>query len=323
MFNKKKATYLVCLGSMFMPQIVLGQTMGKVNATSLNVRKSATTSATVISKVYERDTVKVVDLVPNDFWYKVDISGKQGYVKGEYLTLTKADGTVTASSLNIRSYPDTQKSKVIGSLKNGTKVDVIYKVKDFYKIMLNGHAGFVHSSYINCKYDKYVAKQDISKVGTIASWTGPTSNNTTSNNTTNNSTSSNSTTNNNTSSTTKVTGDQIVSTAKQYLGNPYVYGGTSLTNGTDCSGFTQAIMKKFGINIPRTSSEQSKFGKAISRSELQKGDLLFFGDSTSAITHCGIYIGDGQMIHASTPKTGIIISGAYSSGGKAGSRYNK
>ena len=301
MFSKKKAAYFICLSSMFMPQIVLGQTMGKVNASSLNVRKSATVNSTVISKVYERDMVKVVDLVSNDFWYKVDVNGKQGYVKGEYLTLTKADGTVTASSLNIRSYPDTQKSKVIGSLKNGTQVDVIYKVNDFYKIMLNGNAGFVHSSYINCKYDKYVARQDISKVGTIASWGNATSNNTTSNNT---------------SSGAKVTGDQIVSTAKQYLGNPYVYGGTSLTNGTDCSGFTQGIMKKFGINIPRTASDQSKYGKVISRSELQKGDLLFFGDSTSSITHCGIYIGDGQMIHASTPKTGIIISGAYNSGGK-------
>ena len=301
MYRRKKVMFLLGAGIMSLPHFTFGKTLGTVNANALNLRSKPTTASSVIKKVYAKDSVQIVDLVGgNDPWYQVEVQGKKAYAKREYLTLTRADGKVTATNLNIRSYPDVQKSKVIGSLKNGTKVEVLYKVNGFYKIMINGSAGFVSSQYIDCEYDAYVSKQVLSKVGVISVWTGG-----------NGSTSSNST------STSKTTGDQIVATAKKYLGNPYVYGGTSLTNGTDCSGFTQGVMKIHGISIPRTSSDQSKVGKLIQKEQLQKGDLLFFGKSTSSITHCGIYIGNGKMIHASTADTGIIISDAYKSGGLA------
>ena len=303
MYNRNKVMLLVGVGSMMLPQLSFGKTVGTVNAKALNLRANPTTTSAIVGKVYSKETVQITDLTgKSDAWYKVNFQGKQAYAKQEFITLSKADGTVKATSLNIRSYPDVNQSKVIGSLKNGTKVEVLYKVNGFYKIMINGSAGFVSSQYIECQYDAFVAKQNIKNVGTIPVWTGGTG--TTTN------TSSKPATNK------KVTGDEVVQTAKKYLGNPYVYGGTSLTNGTDCSGYTQGIMKLFNISIPRTSSEQSKVGKLISKENLQKGDLLFFGTTSSLISHCGIYIGDGQMIHASTPATGIIISGAYSSGGK-------
>ena len=95
--------------------------------------------------------------------------------------------------------------------------------------------------------------------------------------------------------------------AKQFLGNPYVYGGTSLTNGADCSGFTQQIYKHFGINTGRSSRDQAAKGKAIAVSAAQPGDLLFYA-SGDYINHVALYIGDGKVIHASNSTTGIIIS---------------
>ncbi len=99
----------------------------------------------------------------------------------------------------------------------------------------------------------------------------------------------------------------IVAYAKQFLGNPYVYGGTSLTNGADCSGFTQSVFAHFGITTGRSSRDQAAQGKEISMSAIQPGDLLFYA-SGSYINHVAIYIGDGQIIHSSNPTTGITIT---------------
>lgn len=97
-------------------------------------------------------------------------------------------------------------------------------------------------------------------------------------------------------------GAQIAAYAVQFVGNPYVPGGTSLTNGADCSGFTWAVHKHFGISIPRVSVDQSRGGKAVSISNVQPGDIIYYGH------HVGIYIGNGKIVHASTQKTGIKIS---------------
>ena len=97
-------------------------------------------------------------------------------------------------------------------------------------------------------------------------------------------------------------GAQIASYALKFVGNPYVSGGTSLTNGADCSGFTWAVHRAFGISIPRISRDQAKSGKSVSISNVQAGDIIYYGD------HVGIYIGNGQIVHASTKATGIKIS---------------
>ena len=99
----------------------------------------------------------------------------------------------------------------------------------------------------------------------------------------------------------------IVRNALQYVGNPYVYGGSSLTNGTDCSGFTQGVFAHFGITTGRSSRDQAANGREIAIEAAQPGDLLFYA-SGSYINHVALYIGGGQVIHASNSTTGIIIS---------------
>lgn len=97
-------------------------------------------------------------------------------------------------------------------------------------------------------------------------------------------------------------GREIADYALQFVGNPYVWGGTSLTNGADCSGYVQSVYKHFGISIPRTSAEQSKFGKRVAFEDLQPGDLVFYAG------HVVMSIGDGRIVHASSAKDGIKVS---------------
>ena len=105
------------------------------------------------------------------------------------------------------------------------------------------------------------------------------------------------------------TSNAIVKYAIQFKGNPYVSGGTSLTRGADCSGFTQSIYKHFGIKLPRTPSAQAKSGRKVGFNELKPGDLVFYsGNGGKSVTHVALYIGGGKIIHASTPKGGIKIS---------------
>jgi cell wall-associated NlpC family hydrolase len=99
-------------------------------------------------------------------------------------------------------------------------------------------------------------------------------------------------------------GRSVADYGLQFLGNPYVFGGTSLTNGADCSGFTQAVYRKFGYSLPRSSTEQRSAGREVSYADAQPGDLICYAG------HIAIYIGNGQIVHASTPKTGIKIGTA-------------
>ena len=105
-------------------------------------------------------------------------------------------------------------------------------------------------------------------------------------------------------------GSVIAAYGLKFVGNPYRYGGTSLTNGTDCSGFTMSIFKKFGISLPRTSSEQSRTGKKISVSDARAGDLIFYG-SGGHVSHVALCIGGGRVVHASNRKDGIKTSNIY------------
>ena len=105
--------------------------------------------------------------------------------------------------------------------------------------------------------------------------------------------------------------NQLIAYAKQFEGNPYVYGGTSLTNGTDCSGFTMSVYKHFGYQLPRSSVSQGYVGMAVSRNQLLPGDLIVYF-YTNGGGHVGIYIGNGLMIHAGTAETGIVIAPIFS-----------
>ncbi len=105
-------------------------------------------------------------------------------------------------------------------------------------------------------------------------------------------------------------GSAIASYALKFVGNPYVYGGTSLTNGTDCSGFTMSVFAKFGISLPRVSRDQAKVGKKIDPSDAEAGDLIFYA-SGGRVNHVALCIGGGRVVHASNPRVGIITSNMY------------
>ena len=101
---------------------------------------------------------------------------------------------------------------------------------------------------------------------------------------------------------------RIVNYALQFVGNPYVWGGTSLTNGVDCSGFTMKVLQNFGVSLPHYSGSQAQMGKGIKSSEMRPGDLIFYAGSNGRVNHVAMYIGNGQVVHAASRKSGIKIS---------------
>lgn len=101
---------------------------------------------------------------------------------------------------------------------------------------------------------------------------------------------------------------EVISYALQYVGNRYQYGGSSLTNGTDCSGFTMAVYKKFGYDLTHNAYEQLKETKTVKMKNIRPGDLIFYGSSKRSCSHVALYIGNRKVVHASTETTGIVIS---------------
>ena len=259
-----------------------------VNTDSLNMRKGAGTSYSVITKLSKGTVVDVLESASNG-WKKVKTSnGTTGWVSGSYLTTgvveypstdnstsqTSYKATVTADSLNVRKGAGTSYS-VITKLSKGTVVDVLESASNGWKKIKtsNGTIGWVSGSYL--------------ANGVVEQPSTP--------------------------STNKV--QAVIDLAHKQLGKPYVWGAEG-PNSFDCSGLIYYVYKNAaGITLPRTSSAQYSAGVAVSRSNLKEGDLIFSStDGTGNITHVAIYVGDGQMIHA--PRNGknvekVSISNSY------------
>ncbi len=184
-------------------------------------------------------------------------------------------GAIKVSNyLNVRSQPSTD-GAVIGQLVNNDVVEITGKTGNWYIINISGQTAYISADYVTV-----VSSEEASKLIKEAQKKA--------------------------SSTTA--GQKIVSTAKQYIGTPYVYGGSS-PSGFDCSGFTSYVYSKHGVSIPRTSSAQSASGTKVAKSSLKEGDLVFFGCGSSNVNHVGIYVGGGQFIHSpSADKTVRIES---------------
>ena len=318
----KKHCFLgMAMGVLLFPNVLQAGTVGIVNADTLNVRNTPDYQGKVIGKVFQGQALEVVAHdSKNNGWYKVNLStGTPAYVKQEYLTLQNITGTVIEEGLNVRSYPSTKQSTIMGKLSTGTQIQILYRVGLFYKMQWNDMTGFVYADYVDVPLKTYVPTQDIGAVKDLLS-VSPTPETTLVDGAM-----ADSLLGNNASQpvqlfpvgTTDLNGKQpideslgeaIAGYGMQFLGNPYVYGGNDLLTGVDCSGFTQQVLRAFNIDIPRTSKAQSLVGTTVSLNELQKGDLLFYGTSLDNISHVGIYVGEGQMVHASTPATGIIVS---------------
>ena len=242
-----------------------------VSANRVNFRSGPSTSYSVIGKLSNGDKVEVIST--SNGWSKIKYNGKTGYVSSQYLSSSAPESSTTTTkyvntlSLNVRSGPSTSYS-VIGKLSNGDKVEVISTSNGWSKIKYSGKTGYVSSKYLS-------------------------------------STASDSSDSDSTASTPS-SASKVISLAKTLLGKPYVWGAEG-PNAFDCSGLMTYIFKNgAGINLPRTSTEQSKYGKTVSRADLKPGDLIFSStNGTGKVSHVGVYIGNGEMIHA--PKPGDVV----------------
>ena len=201
------------------------------------------------------------------------LTGLQAKRRAEELATTIA--TVTTDSLKVRAEANTD-SEVITLVPNGEELEVVASEGDWIRVCLDDEEVFVSAQYVqvDAKLNTAITMTELLYGQGV--------------------------------SDVRV---DLCQYAKEFLGNPYVWGGTSLTNGTDCSGFVLSVYKKFGISLPHYSGSQANCGTTIKLSEAQPGDLIFYGKG-STINHVAIYIGNGQVIHASNPKTGIRISNA-------------
>ena len=258
-------------------------TMYVTASSGLNLRKGPSTSYAVIKTLSKGTEVTVVS--SSNGWSKVNVGGVSGYVSSDYLSSTKPSTGSSSSNestsnttstmytterLNLRKGAGTSYS-VITTLDKGIAVTVHSSSNGWSKVSVNGMTGYVSSSYLSS--------------------TKP----------------SNSSSSTDSSTSSKV--DKVLNFASQQLGKPYVWGAQG-PNSFDCSGLTYYVYKNAaGITLPRTSVEQSKYGTTVSKSNLKAGDLIFFdtsGPNDGGVSHVGIYVGNGQMIHASSSQKKIV-----------------
>jgi len=264
--------------------------------TNMNVRQEPSVSSARVGGAKEGDTFIITG--DNGTWVSITFNGKKAYLKKSYLTITykfkdvtpvgssssnsssgsssnssssTQTGTVTASSLKVRKGAGTSYD-VITTVSKGTKLTITGSSGNWYKISIKVD-GSTKTGYVS---------KDYVSIGSSSSGSSSGSS----------------------SNTGSGSGSEIAEYALQFLGNPYVYGGTSLTNGCDCSGFVQSVFKHFGYSLPRTSAAQSESGTKISIDNVKKGDLLFYAKN-GTVNHVGIYIGDGKIVNASNEKVGI------------------
>ena len=258
---------------------------------------------------------------PKDGWYKVRSGKITGYVKSEFILTGQAakDKAMQVSKLmaiantdgvNVRSEPNTN-SSIWTQISNSERFLVADQQDGWVEIELDDSKAYISSDYVDVKYGLNEAIKYTPIVETPA--TGGTTSKPSKGNSSSKP-SGNKKNNNNNAAAGSGAGSvsskraQIANYAVQFVGNPYVWGGTSLTSGTDCSGFTMSVMAKFGVSLPHNSGSQSQRGKSISSSQMRPGDLVFYSGSGGGINHVAIYIGNGQVCHASNKKSGIKIS---------------
>lgn len=319
------------------------------STTTLNIRKGGSTQAQIIGKMKKGNMATV--LKKGAEWSKVRSGNVTGYVKNQYLVFgdeietfaknnLKEVAKVQTETLRVREKATTD-SKIVTLVSEDDKLKITKQSDDWAKVNVDGKTGYIKKDYAKVSYSfgkaksmKQIQAEEAAKeaarkakIQAQAEASASRSTNSTSNRTSNSQSSSGNSsqtqttsTNSNSSSNVRkasVTssgssiGSKVASYAQQFVGNPYRYGGNSLTGGIDCSGFTQQVLAKYGYSISRTSSSQASEGSAVSISNLRAGDLVFYGNGGS-INHVALYIGGGQVVHASNsapyPKGGIKIS---------------
>lgn len=258
------------------------QALGVVSGTDVRVRSGAGTGYDIL-KTLDKGTLVELTVQEGD-WYRISYDGARGYIASQYVTRydsatgLSGAGKVTADVLNIRSAPKSG-STSLGTASHGAVLTVTGIEGSWFAVSYNGVSGYVASQYVLiCS----PSTADTSAPETPEETPAETPDETPADN-----------------PAATVSGSEIVSLAQQYLGVPYVYGGSS-PSGFDCSGFTMYIFAQVGVKLPHGATSQLSYGASVSRSELQPGDLVFFQDYGAVASHVGIYIGGDQFIHASS-----------------------
>ncbi|MCI8298839.1 MAG: SH3 domain-containing protein [Lachnospiraceae bacterium] len=269
------------------PETICGYTnLGIANVENhLNIREGTGEESELAGKL-PRDAGCEI-LSQDGEWFQIRSGDVTGYVKGEYLltgetAAQKADevksivAVSNTQTLNARVEPNTD-STIWVTIAEGEEMQMVEDMGAWVKVDIDGDECYVAREYVELseQLPKAMTMTEIRYGEGI--------------------------------SDVRV---DMVQYACQFVGNRYVWGGTSLTGGVDCSGFTMRIYEKYGIYLPHSSSAQSGYGTKIDPSEAKPGDLFFYGNG-GGINHVAMYIGNGQIVHASSAKTGIKISNAF------------
>lgn len=252
---------------------------------NLNVREAPGTDASLVGKMPNHSACEI--LSEADGWTQIESGEVSGYVKSEYLVtgneaaalaeeIKETVATVTTTTLYVREEPNTD-CDIVTAVPLGEELEVLEELDGWVKINIDSDEGYVSADYVEIATGLPTAMT----MTEVRYGQGV--------------------------SDVRVA---LVQYACQFVGNPYVWGGTSLTKGADCSGFVLSVFKNYGVTLPHSSAAQSKYGTSISASEAQPGDLFFYGKGKK-ISHVAIYIGNGQIVHARSSRTGIVISNAY------------
>ena len=261
---------------------------GVSNVTNyLNIRQKPGTNEKIIGKLPSHAGCEILEEL--DGWYKIRSGKLTGYVSSDYILTGDAArnaamehaelmAIVSTDVLNARTEPSTD-AKIWTQITNNERYHVVDQLDGWVKIEFdesgdNGDpvTAYVSSEYVDVRYALGEAIK-FSPAQESASFRS-----------------------------------KVVNYALKWLGNPYVWGGTSLTKGADCSGFTLSVFKNFGISLPHYSGSQAQMGTAVKSSNMRPGDLIFYGNSSGTINHVAMYIGNGQVVHAASKKSGIKIS---------------
>ena len=296
----------------------------------VNIRKGPSTDYECVGKLYANAVAEVVSIEGE--WALVTSGDVDGYIKSEYLlfgeeaqeairSTYKTMLKVTCDILNLRSGEGTNYS-ILGKLKEGTYCELLSETEEWAKVQVNGTTGYVSKEYVqatqNFKYAisaeeeariaeekakaeaeaeaarKAAAEAEAARKAAEAAKAAEEAKKQQEKN-----------------AASLELGQRIADYAVQFVGNPYVWGGTSLTNGADCSGFVYAVYRDFGYTLVRSSRDQASCSSYRSitpnATNLQPGDLVFYATS-GVVDHVALYIGNGKVVQASTPKDGIVIS---------------
>ncbi len=254
---------------------------------NLNIRKEPNTSAEIVGKLPKNSACEILDI--KDGWAKIKSGNAAGWVSLDYLltgaeaiamaeTLANEVATITTDKLYVRQEPNTDSAK-LSYVEKGEELIIVDSKDGWYKVEHNNVVGWICGDYATVAYQlpKGVTVSEL-RFGVGIS-------------------------------DERV---RLVNFALQFIGGRYVWGGESLTNGVDCSGFTMKVFEQFGIKLPHYSVSQSACGKKIDIANAKPGDLFFYyNPSMGRIDHVAIYIGNGQIVHAASSRLGIIISNAY------------